>query len=83
MTSELLHQDVLIMSTNCEQCGYKDNEVKSGSAISDKGQKITLNVEDRDDLSRDILKVHFAALSPCCVTDMTISAERDLWPTYT
>ncbi|KAF8586435.1 zf-ZPR1-domain-containing protein [Ramaria rubella] len=49
-------KDILIMSTNCENCGYKDNEVKSGSAISDKGQKITLKVEDRDDLSRDILK---------------------------
>ncbi|KAF8527281.1 zf-ZPR1-domain-containing protein [Gautieria morchelliformis] len=49
-------KDVLIMSTNCEHCGYKDNEVKSGSAISDKGQKIILKVEDRDDLSRDILK---------------------------
>jgi zinc finger protein ZPR1 len=50
------------MSTNCEHCGYKDNEVKSGSAISDKGQKIILKVEDRDDLSRDILKVHLRRL---------------------
>lgn len=50
------------MSTNCEHCGYRDNEVKSGSAISDQGQKITLKVEDRDDLSRDILKVAFCCL---------------------
>jgi zinc finger protein len=48
------------MSTNCERCGYRDNEVKSGSAISDKGKRITLKVEDREDLSRDILKVHFS-----------------------
>ena len=45
------------MSTNCEACGYKDNEVKSGSAISAQGKKITLKVEDLEDLSRDILKV--------------------------
>ena len=45
------------MSTNCDACGYRDNEVKSGSAISEKGKKITLKVEDREDLSRDILKV--------------------------
>lgn len=45
------------MSTNCEQCGYKDNEVKSGANISAKGKKITLRIEDPDDLSRDILKV--------------------------
>lgn len=50
-------QDILIMSTNCDKCGYRDNEVKSGSAISDRGKRITLKVEDREDLSRDILKV--------------------------
>ena len=45
------------MSTNCERCGYRDNEVKSGTAISEKGKRIILKVEDREDLSRDILKV--------------------------
>jgi zinc finger protein len=45
------------MSTNCDRYGYRDNEVKSGSAISEKGKRITLRVEDREDLSRDILKV--------------------------
>jgi len=49
-------KDILIMSTNCDKCGYRDNEVKSGSAISDRGKRITLKVEDREDLSRDILK---------------------------
>jgi zinc finger protein len=50
------------MSTNCDLCGYRDNEVKSGSAISEKGKRITLKVEDREDLSRDILKVDFCFL---------------------
>ena len=45
------------MSTNCEYCGYRDNEVKSGSAISPQGKKIILKCEDREDLGRDILKV--------------------------
>ncbi|TFK63663.1 zf-ZPR1-domain-containing protein [Pluteus cervinus] len=49
-------KDVLIMSTNCDRCGYRDNEVKSGGAISPQGKRITLKVEDREDLSRDILK---------------------------
>ncbi|KAH9975826.1 zf-ZPR1-domain-containing protein [Lactifluus volemus] len=49
-------KDVLIMSTNCELCGYRDNEVKSGGAISEKGKRITLRIEDSEDLSRDILK---------------------------
>lgn len=45
------------MSTNCDHCGYRDNEVKSGAAISEKGKRIILKVEDPEDLSRDILKV--------------------------
>jgi zinc finger protein len=45
------------MSTNCDRCGYRDNEIKSGGAISEKGKRITLRVEDTEDLSRDILKV--------------------------
>jgi zinc finger protein len=45
------------MSTNCEHCGYRDNEVKSGSAISPQGKRIHLTVEDQEDMSRDILKV--------------------------
>ncbi|KAJ7717523.1 zf-ZPR1-domain-containing protein [Mycena maculata] len=55
-------KDVLIMSTNCDRCGYRDNEVKSGSAISEKGKRIVLKVEDREDLSRDILKSETAGL---------------------
>lgn len=44
------------MSTNCDACGYRDNEVKSGGAISPEGRKLTLKVQDSEDLSRDILK---------------------------
>ncbi|KAF9003991.1 zf-ZPR1-domain-containing protein [Cyathus striatus] len=56
-------KDILIMSTNCDRCGYRDNEVKSGSAISEQGKRITLKVEDKEDLSRDILKSETAGLS--------------------
>ncbi|KAJ2003143.1 nucleolar zinc-finger protein [Coemansia thaxteri] len=49
-------QEVIIMSTTCDECGYKSNEVKCGGAISSQGRRITLTIEDKDDLSRDILK---------------------------
>ncbi|KAJ2491091.1 nucleolar zinc-finger protein [Coemansia sp. RSA 2052] len=49
-------QEVIIMSTTCDDCGYKSNEVKCGGAISSQGRRITLKIEDKDDLSRDILK---------------------------
>lgn len=50
-------KEVVLMSTNCHSCGYRDNEIKSGGAIAPQGRKITLKVEDIEDLSRDILKV--------------------------
>lgn len=49
-------KEVVIMSTVCDNCGYKSNEVKTGGAISPKGHRITLKVVDQEDLSRDILK---------------------------
>ncbi|SCV02183.1 LANO_0F15808g1_1 [Lachancea nothofagi CBS 11611] len=49
-------KEVIIMSTVCEHCGYKSNEVKTGGAIPDKGRKITLVCDEAEDLSRDILK---------------------------
>ena len=44
-------QDIFTMSTNFDRCGYRDNDnaVKSGSAIPDRGGKITLKMKDRDD----------------------------------
>ncbi|OCH93704.1 zf-ZPR1-domain-containing protein [Obba rivulosa] len=62
-TSIPYFKEILIYSTNCEKCGYRDNEVKSGSAISPQGKRITLKVEDREDLSRDVLKSETGGLA--------------------
>jgi zinc finger protein len=56
-------KEVVIMSTVCESCGYKSNEVKAGGAVSDLGRRITLNITEVDDLSRDILKSETCGLS--------------------
>lgn len=56
-------KEVVLMSTNCHSCGYRDNEIKSGGAIAPQGRKITLKVEDTEDLSRDILKSETAGLT--------------------
>ncbi|KAG7818107.1 hypothetical protein KL928_003108 [Ogataea angusta] len=49
-------KDVIIMSTTCERCGYKSNEVKTGGAVPDRGKRVTLYCDDPEDLTRDILK---------------------------
>lgn len=49
-------KEVIIMSTVCDECGYKSNEVKTGGEISALGRRVTLKVTDPEDLKRDILK---------------------------
>ncbi|XP_068097024.1 zinc finger protein ZPR1 [Hyperolius riggenbachi] len=49
-------KEVVIMATNCDACGHRTNEVKSGGAIESLGTKITLHITDPSDLTRDVLK---------------------------
>merc|ERR1719266_1978568 len=56
-------KEVVIMATVCEYCGHKTNEVKSGGGIESKGKRITLNITDPSDLSRDVLKSETCSLS--------------------
>lgn len=49
-------KEVIIMATNCDSCGLRTNEVKSGGATEDLGTKITLHVTDPVDMTRDVLK---------------------------
>ena len=55
-------KEVVIMSTVCDTCGFKSNEVKAGGAVAEKGKRISLNVIDQEDLSRDILKSESCAM---------------------
>ncbi|KAM3424337.1 hypothetical protein BST61_g11126 [Cercospora zeina] len=56
-------KQVVLMSTVCDHCGYRSNEVKTGGEVPEKGRKITLKVSTKEDLARDILKSESAALS--------------------
>ncbi|KAM6970194.1 zinc finger protein ZPR1 [Aplochiton taeniatus] len=49
-------KEVIIMATNCDECGHRTNEVKSGGATEEKGTKITLHLTDPSDMTRDLLK---------------------------
>lgn len=55
-------KQVVLMSTVCEHCGYRSNEVKTGGEVPEKGRKTTLRVTNKEDLARDILKSESAAL---------------------
>nr|SVE76406.1 EOG090X06TU [Daphnia longispina] len=63
LTSIPYFKEVIIMATNCDACGHRTNEVKSGSGINEKGVKITLRITDLIDLSRDVLKSETCSMS--------------------
>ncbi|XP_040890872.1 zinc finger protein ZPR1 [Toxotes jaculatrix] len=56
-------KEVIIMATNCDSCGQRTNEVKSGGATEELGTKITLHVTDPSDMSRDVLKSETCSVS--------------------
>ncbi|KAM8756823.1 zinc finger protein ZPR1 [Acanthopagrus schlegelii] len=49
-------KEVIIMATNCDTCGHRTSEVKSGGATEELGTKITLHITDPSDMTRDVLK---------------------------
>lgn len=65
-------KQVVLMSTVCDACGYKSNDVKTGGAIPEKGSRITLQVKTQEDLARDILKSESCALA-CPELDLTVN----------
>ncbi|XP_012254902.2 zinc finger protein ZPR1 isoform X1 [Athalia rosae] len=56
MTNIPHFKEVVIMATNCETCGHRTNEVKSGSGIEPYGLRIEIVVAGTEDFSRDVLK---------------------------
>jgi zinc finger protein len=63
---------VVIMSTVCDECGYRSNEVKTGGEVPEKGRRITVTVSKLEDLSRDILKSETCSLSS---PELSLSVE--------
>ncbi|KAF6810584.1 Zinc finger protein ZPR1 [Colletotrichum sojae] len=55
-------KQVVLMSTVCDDCGYRSNDVKTGGEIPEKGEKIVIKVNGAIDLARDILKSETCAL---------------------
>jgi zinc finger protein len=55
-------KEVILMATVCTHCGYRTSDVKTGGAIPPLGKRITLQVKNLTDLSRDILKSETCAL---------------------
>ncbi|XP_057436587.1 uncharacterized protein LOC130729000 [Lotus japonicus] len=55
-------QEVIVMASTCDACGYRNSELKPGGRIPEKGKKITLYVKNVNDLSRDVIKSDTASV---------------------
>ncbi|CAO1441283.1 unnamed protein product [Diamesa serratosioi] len=49
-------KDIVLMATVCDECGTRTTEVKGGGGIEEKGVRIEVIVNGREDFSRDVLK---------------------------
>ena len=52
-----LFKEIVIMAFTCDQCGYRNSEIKPSGEVSPKGRIHKLRVTRPEDLSRDVLKV--------------------------
>lgn len=55
-------QEVIVMATTCDACGYRSSELKPGGRIPEKGKIISLCVKNVRDLSRDVIKSDTASV---------------------
>ncbi|KAJ9565030.1 LOW QUALITY PROTEIN: hypothetical protein OSB04_000996 [Centaurea solstitialis] len=55
-------QEVIVMASTCDACGYRNSELKAGGAIPAKGKRVTLLVRHVEDLSRDVIKSDTASV---------------------
>ena len=58
-------KDIVILAFNCDDCGYRTNEIKAGGGVPLKGRKWTLTVSGTkpEDMHRDVLKANTARVS--------------------
>uniref|UniRef100_A0A7N0V9F2 Zinc finger ZPR1-type domain-containing protein n=1 Tax=Kalanchoe fedtschenkoi TaxID=63787 RepID=A0A7N0V9F2_KALFE len=55
-------QEVIVMASSCDSCGYRNSELKPGGRIPEKGKKVSVHVENIKDLSRDLIKSDTASV---------------------
>ncbi|KAK1375687.1 zinc finger protein ZPR1-like [Heracleum sosnowskyi] len=55
-------QEVIVMASTCDACGYRNSELKAGGCIPAKGKKVIVSVKNIKDLSRDVIKSDTASV---------------------
>lgn len=56
------YKDVVVMSFDCEHCGFQNNEIQNSGKIAEKGIRIKLQVKTSRDLNRQVVKSDYTSV---------------------
>lgn len=62
LTKIPFYKEVVLMSFECENCGYQNNEIQQGGQFEEKGKRITLLVKSQRDLNRQVIKSDYTSI---------------------
>mmetsp|Transcript_16958 Transcript_16958/g.30490 ORF Transcript_16958/g.30490 Transcript_16958/m.30490 type:complete len:480 (-) Transcript_16958:7644-9083(-) len=66
-------QHIIIMAFSCENCGFRNNEVQSAMSLAERGIKITLRVDNKEKLNREVIKSENASIT---ITELGFEIPR-------
>ncbi|CAD1477947.1 unnamed protein product [Heterotrigona itama] len=56
------YKDIVVMSFDCEHCGFQNNEIQNSGKIAEKGIRIKLQVKTPRDLNRQVVKSDYTGV---------------------
>ncbi|KAJ6239741.1 ubiquitin carboxyl-terminal hydrolase [Anaeramoeba flamelloides] len=70
-------REIIIASFDCPHCDFKNNEIQFAGTFAEKGCKITLEVSDKKDMDRQIIKSEYATFTiPEIEFEMTAEVRK-------
>ncbi|XP_064463988.1 zinc finger protein ZPR1-like [Ornithodoros turicata] len=63
LTKIPFYKEVVIMSFNCDNCGWQNNELQPAATIQTTGIRFTLNVSTKTDMNREVVQTGTASVS--------------------
>ena len=60
LTSIPFFKDIIVISFNCEVCGFKNSEIQNRGQLEEYGIKLILKVTKKEDLQRQVVRGEYA-----------------------
>uniref|UniRef100_A0A0K8SAD5 Zinc finger ZPR1-type domain-containing protein n=1 Tax=Lygus hesperus TaxID=30085 RepID=A0A0K8SAD5_LYGHE len=62
LTKIPFYKEVVLISFECEHCGYKNNEIQPGGEVEEEGVRVTLTINNVQDLNRKVVKSDYCSV---------------------